>query len=300
VEYDGSMTDRRGGRAQGRGPSTRAVHGATDAPGGAMSTPIQHSSTFAFPSLEAMDAAQALGPAGAYYQRLGHPTLRACEERLAALEEAEMALLFPSGMAAISAAFLAHVKAGDHIVALAQTYGGTRVMLEWGAARLGWSFDLVDAREPGSWERAFRANTRIFHVESPTNPVLCVVDLAAAAQLAHRHGALLAVDNTVASPLYQSERWNQGAFQYQFAVSNGTHTVILKFAEIYFTLVGQRVFNVVINGQTVLSSFDIVASAGGRFVAIDRQFTVNVTNGLITIQLIPVAQNPKINAIEID
>jgi cystathionine gamma-synthase len=203
VEYDGSMTDRRGGRAQGRGPSTRAVHGATDAPGGAMSTPIQHSSTFAFPSLEAMDAAQALGPAGAYYQRLGHPTLRACEERLAALEEAEMALLFPSGMAAISAAFLAHVKAGDHIVALAQTYGGTRVMLEWGAARLGWSFDLVDAREPGSWERAFRANTRIFHVESPTNPVLCMVDLAAAAQLAHRHGALLAVDNTVASPLGQ-------------------------------------------------------------------------------------------------
>jgi cystathionine beta-lyase/cystathionine gamma-synthase len=185
------------------GPATRAVHGATPAPGGAMSTPIQHSSTFAFPSLEAMDEAQALGAAGAYYQRLGHPTLRACEERLAALEEAEMALLFPSGMAAISSAFLGHLKAGDHIVTLAQTYGGTRVLLEWGAERLGWSFDLVDAREPRTWERAFRANTRIFHVESPTNPVLCVVDLAEAAALAHRHGALLAVDNTVASPLGQ-------------------------------------------------------------------------------------------------
>src|SRR5437762_3666861 len=68
---------------------------------------------------------------------------------------------------------------------------------------MGWTFDLVDAREPRTWERAFRANTRIFHVESPTNPVLCVVDLADAAQLAHRHGALLAVDNTVASPLGQ-------------------------------------------------------------------------------------------------
>jgi len=168
-----------------------------------MSTPIQHSSTFAFPSLEAMDEAQALGPAGAFYQRHGHPTLRACEEHLAALEEAEMALLFPSGMAAISSAFLGYVKAGDHIVALAQTYGGTRVLLEWGAERLGWTFDLVDAREPRTWERAFRANTRIFHVESPTNPVLCVVDLAEAAQLAHRHGALLAVDSTVASPLGQ-------------------------------------------------------------------------------------------------
>jgi len=201
VEYDASMSDRRGGRA--KGPATRAVHGATRVPGGAMSTPIQHSSTFAFPSLEAMDAAQALGPAGAFYQRHGHPTLRACEEHLAALEEAEMALLFPSGMAAISSAFLGYVKAGDHIVALAQTYGGTRVLLEWGAERLGWTFDLADAREPRTWERAFRANTRIFHVESPTNPVLCVVDLAEAAQLAHRHGALLAVDSTVASPLGQ-------------------------------------------------------------------------------------------------
>jgi len=185
------------------GPGTRAVHGASHAPAGAMSTPIVHSSTFSFPSLDAMDAAQERGPAGAYYQRLGHPTLRACEERLAALEQAEMALLFPSGMAAISSTFLAHLEAGDHVVALHQTYGGTRALLEWGAARLGWSFDLVDAREPESWERAFGPATRIFHVESPTNPTLCVVDLAQAAVLAHRRGALLAVDNTVASPLGQ-------------------------------------------------------------------------------------------------
>src|SRR5205809_917428 len=117
------MTERRGDRnaRSGRrpgperaGPATRAVHGAAPAPGGAMSTPIQHSSTFAFPSLEAMEAAQALGP-----------------------------------------------------------------------------------------ERAFRANTRIFHVESPTNPTLCLVDLAHAASLAHRHRVLLTVDNTVASPLGQ-------------------------------------------------------------------------------------------------
>jgi cystathionine beta-lyase/cystathionine gamma-synthase len=168
-----------------------------------MSTPIHHSSTFAFPSLEAMNAEQDRGPAGAYYQRIGHPTLRACEEHLAALEGAGMALLFPSGMAAISSAFLAYLKAGDHVAVLQQTYGGTRVLLEWGAERLGWTFDLADAREPATWERAFRATTRLFHVESPTNPTLCVVDLAAAAALAHRHGALLTVDNTVASPLGQ-------------------------------------------------------------------------------------------------
>ena len=201
----------RDGRGPGRGakdgavqgPGTRSVHGVRRAPGGAMSTPLVHSATFAFPSLEALEAEQARGPAGAFYQRLGHPTLRACEERLAALEEAETALLFPSGMAAISSAFLAHLKAGDHVVALHQCYGGTHALLQWGAERLGWTFDLVDAREPGSWERAFRPATRVFHLESPTNPTLCVVDIAPAASLAHRHRALLAVDNTVASPLGQ-------------------------------------------------------------------------------------------------
>jgi cystathionine beta-lyase/cystathionine gamma-synthase len=190
-------------KADGLGPATRAVHGDAHAPGGAMSTPIVHSATFAFPSLEAMNAEQDRGPAGAFYQRLGHPTLHACEKRLAGLEGAEAALLFSSGMAAISSTFLAHLKAGDHVVALHQTYGGTRSLLEWGAARLGWTFDLVDAREPDAWERAFRPASRLFHVESPTNPVLCVVDLARAASLAHSRGALLVVDNTVASPLGQ-------------------------------------------------------------------------------------------------
>ncbi len=190
-------------RKDARGTHTRMVHGPAQAPSGAMSTPIVHSATFTFPSLESLDAEQNKGPAGAYYQRFGHPTLRACEERLADLEDAELALLFPSGMAAISSVFLGHLKAGDHVIALDQCYGGTHALVRWGAERLGWSCDMVDAREPASWERAFRPETRIFHVESPTNPTLCVVDLAQAASLAHRHGALLTVDNTVASPVGQ-------------------------------------------------------------------------------------------------
>ena len=173
------MSDRRRGRDIRR-PGTRAVQGAKEPPDGAMSTPIFHSVTFSAPSLDAMNAEQARGPAGAFYQRYGHPTLRACEESLAALEEAEAALLFSSGMAAISSAFLASLKAGDHVVTLYQTYGGTRALLEWGAERMGWTFDLVDAREPATWERAFRPTTRIFHVESPTNPTLRLIDLAAA------------------------------------------------------------------------------------------------------------------------
>jgi cystathionine beta-lyase/cystathionine gamma-synthase len=150
-----------------------------------------------------MRSAQDAGAAGAFYQRYGHPTLHACEERLAALEGAETGLLFSSGMAAISSAFLAMLKAGDHVVALHQCYGGTHALLAWGVERLGWGRDLVDAREPGAWEAAFKPNTRILHVESPTNPTLAVVDLERAAQLAHAHGALLTVDNTFASPIGQ-------------------------------------------------------------------------------------------------
>src|SRR6184192_762686 len=95
------------------GDHTRAVHG-PHARNGPMSTPLVHSATFSFESLADLMREQERGPAGAYYQRLGHPTLRATEERLAHLERAELTVLFPSGMAAISAVFLAHLAAGDH------------------------------------------------------------------------------------------------------------------------------------------------------------------------------------------
>lgn len=186
-----------------RGASTRAVHGPGDPPPGPVGIPIVHSATFSFESLDAQDREQARGAAGAFYQRHGHPTLHACEERLAALEEAEAALLFPSGMAAIACAFMARLRPGDHVVTLRQGYGGTLGLLRWGVERCGWSFSLVDARDPGSWADAFTPATRLVHVESPTNPVLDVVDLHEAAQLARRHGAWLTVDNTIASPVGQ-------------------------------------------------------------------------------------------------
>ncbi len=186
-----------------RGVRTRAVHGVHPVSPGPVSTPIVHSATFSFPSLAAMDAEQERGAAGAYYQRVGHPTLHACEQRLAGLEGAEAALLFSSGVAALAGMFLAHLKAGDHIIALHQCYGGTHDLLRWGADRFGWSYDLADARDPAGWERLFRRETRLFHIESPTNPTLCVVDIERAAALAHARGARLTVDNTFASPIGQ-------------------------------------------------------------------------------------------------
>ena len=106
------------------------------------------------------------------------------------------------------------------------------------------------------------------------------------------------IANTTTPALYQSERWNGGTFQYQFNVPNGSYRVNLKFAEIYNTAAGQRVFNVNINGQPVLTNFDIFALAGAN-TALDRASTVNVTGGAITIEFVPIVSNPKISAIEI-
>jgi hypothetical protein len=105
------------------------------------------------------------------------------------------------------------------------------------------------------------------------------------------------VNNTSDPTLYLSERY--GTFSYQFAVPNGTYTTRLKFAELYYTKAGQRVFNVSINGQQVLTNFDIVAAAGAAVTAIDEAFPITVTNGQIAIQFSQVVNSPVVNAIEI-
>lgn len=109
----------------------------------------------------------------------------------------------------------------------------------------------------------------------------------------------LPIANTTNPAVYQTERWSSSTLQYNFTVPNGTYTVNLKFAEIYFLTAGQRVFNIQINGTTVQTSFDPLAAAGGPNRAIDESYTVGVTNGQISISLVPVISNPKISAIEI-
>ena len=195
------MSTKKPGRTA-RSDRTRAVHGAREGRG-PLSTPIVHSATFSFPDLAAMNAAQQRGAAGAFYQRYGHPTLHAVERTLAELDGAEAALLFSSGLAAIAATWFSLLRPGDHLLVLQQCYGGTHMLLGWGAERCGWTFDLVDARTPDAWEGAFRAETKLLHVESPTNPTLAIVDVRRAADLAHARGAKLTLDNTVASPLGQ-------------------------------------------------------------------------------------------------
>ena len=106
------------------------------------------------------------------------------------------------------------------------------------------------------------------------------------------------IANTTSAMLYQSERWSPAPLTYTFVVPNGIYHVNLKFAEIYFGAAGQRVFDVAVNGSILLPGFDIT-SAGGANTAVDRSFSVNVTNGAISIILLPKVENPKISAIEI-
>ena len=107
-----------------------------------------------------------------------------------------------------------------------------------------------------------------------------------------------AIANTADPTLYKTERY--GAFLYQFEVPNGSYNVLLKFAEIYYTTAGRRIFSVTINGTQVLTNFDIVAAAGAPLTAIDKTFPVTVTNGLVSIQFVTGPANlPKVSAIEV-
>jgi cystathionine beta-lyase/cystathionine gamma-synthase len=106
-------------------------------------------------------------------------------------------------MGAISSAFLAYLKSGDHVVCVDPCYGGTQALLQWGKERFGWDHTFVDSRHPDTWEAAFRPNTRLLHLESPINPTLVCFDIAWAAQLGHAKGCVVTIDNTIASPIGQ-------------------------------------------------------------------------------------------------
>jgi hypothetical protein len=115
------------------------------------------------------------------------------------------------------------------------------------------------------------------------------------------YSTISSIASTPDKTLYQSERFGDSSgLEYITPVANGKYTVTLKFAEIYFTSAGQRVFNIVINGSTVQTNFDPFAAAGGANTAVDETYPVTVTAGAIDIKLVTVVQNPKISAIEID
>jgi cystathionine beta-lyase/cystathionine gamma-synthase len=175
---------------------TICVHGGQvpDPSTGAITTPIFQTSTY---------VQEGLGRHKGYeYARTQNPTRAALEANLAAIEGGLGACAYASGMSAINAV-AARLAMGDHVIVTDNTYGGTFRLFDKVFTHYGVTFSFVDTSQPDLVERAFTPTTKLLFVETPTNPVLRITDIAAMAALARRHGAKLAVDNTFASPCLQ-------------------------------------------------------------------------------------------------
>jgi methionine-gamma-lyase len=185
--------------------ATKAIHagGLKDAVFGEVSVPIFQSSTFSFPSAEEGAARFAGEKSGYIYTRMGNPTINALEECIAALENGYAGMATASGMAAITTVYLALLGQGAHVVGTDSVYGPTRVVLEKEFSRFGVASTFVDTSNLDHLKRAIRANTRMIFVETPANPTMTVTDIREAAEMAHRHDAIMVVDNTFASPYLQ-------------------------------------------------------------------------------------------------
>jgi O-succinylhomoserine sulfhydrylase len=143
------------------------------------------------------------GAPGYTYTRYGNPTISIFEERMALLEGAPVGRATASGMAAITATFLCCLKAGDHVVAARAMFGAIRYVVEEVLARFGITSTIVDATDLGAWRAAMRPNTKLAFFETPSNPTLEIVDIAGVADIAHKYGARVVVDNAFASPALQ-------------------------------------------------------------------------------------------------
>ena len=141
---------------------------------------------------------------GFLYSRFSNPNISMFERRMIELEGAEAARATATGMAAVTTAILAPLKAGDHVVAAKAMFGSCRYVVEDLLPRYGIQSTLVDGLDLDQWKKAMRPNTRTCFLESPTNPTLDVLDISAIAEIAHQAGARLIVDNVFATPIWQS------------------------------------------------------------------------------------------------
>ena len=167
---------------------------------GPVGTPIYQTSTF---EVTDNDEQQRVTATDRYYTRWGNPTNTVAEQAVAELEGVDAARTFASGMGAITTTILALLKAGDHIVAQRDIYGGvTKFFSQW-LPKMGIETTLVDTNDFEQHARAIRPNTKLLYLESPTNPALRVVDLKKAAALARQHGLISMIDSTFGTPINQ-------------------------------------------------------------------------------------------------
>lgn len=185
--------------------STRLIHAGGTTIGDAvpLTTPIYETATFVFENAKELVAFNEGRSSKYLYSRYSNPTIVAVEQKLAALDRAERSLLFSSGMAAIATTLMTHVKAGDEVVCGAAIYGATRHLLEDLLVRFGVASRFVSLDELASPESVIGERTRLVWFESPINPTLRCVDVAAIGSACRRRGVLSVIDNTFASPINQ-------------------------------------------------------------------------------------------------
>ena len=185
-------------------PATRLVHGGgLRSQFGELSEAMFLTQSFAYPTMEAAEARFKGEDPGFIYSRFSNPTVAMFEQRMCLLEGAEAARATASGMAAVTASLLAQLRAGDHIVAARALFGSCLYVVEDLLPRFGVASTLVDGADLAEWKAAVRKETKLFFLESPTNPGLEVYDIRAIADIAHEAGARLVVDNVFATPLLQ-------------------------------------------------------------------------------------------------
>jgi len=186
-------------------PETRLVHSGTlRSEFGETSEALFLTQGFVYDSAEQCEARFVGTEPGYLYSRFSNPTVAMFERRMVEFEGAEAARATASGMAAVTTSLVGQVRAGDHVVAAKALFGSCRWVVEDFLPRFGVASTLVDGLDLDQWKAAVRPNTKVFFLESPTNPTLEVLDIGAIAGIAHAAGATLVVDNVFATPIWQS------------------------------------------------------------------------------------------------
>ncbi|WP_315778386.1 MULTISPECIES: O-succinylhomoserine sulfhydrylase [unclassified Bradyrhizobium] len=186
-------------------PETRLVHSGTlRSEFGETAEALYLTQGFVYATAEECEARFKGEDPGFIYSRFSNPTTAMFERRMIELEGAEACRSAATGMAAVTTAILAPLRAGDHVVAAKALFGSCRYVVEDLLPRYGIESTLVDGLDLDQWQKAVRPNTKSFFLESPTNPTLDVMDIPAIAAIAHAHGARLIVDNVFATPIWQS------------------------------------------------------------------------------------------------
>ena len=157
-------------------------------------SPLYMSTSYAFEGVEIKR----------YPRYFNTPNQMALSQKIAALEHAETAMIFGSGMAAVSTAILAFLQAGDHIILQRMLYGGTYSLITEQLHKFGIEYSFIDESQPDTFEKAIRPTTRVVYIETPSNPLLTITDIQAFARIAKRHGIISLIDNTFASPVNQN------------------------------------------------------------------------------------------------